>query len=794
MAESIKLPIDNTPIHELVKYLNEMKLALKEVSDSSAIAEINADIEKTNQLIKEQIDNYDTTGKSVQDLRKDFKALKDQLSEATDPDEIAKLAKVTGTVRDKMKDLNEQVAVFATGSKFESMSTSLGQIKGDLMSMDFEGASEKAQVLTKMVNGISFKEATGGLKQLGTTFMNLGKALLTNPLFLLATIIVGIVLALKELMDAIGVTKAIMKIFGDVMKVVGDILNTFIIEPLKAVADWLGITSNAADEAADREVAAAERKKAAYQDAHNSVINNLENEIKVRKAAGEDTSKLEAKLLNEKRDAVKDEIEQNRRALKAKEGKLLNSKQLDDDEKKELEKSIKELRDKIKADKLSYNNAIGDIRAFYAAKKKERADDKAEDKKKADDDAKEAEDQRKAAAKAARDAAAERKAIKKQLERDIIDIGLSYLEEGQAKEEALVREAFKRKIEDTTLKGEQKARLVAALQEQEEFQLEQIKNKYAQKEADKAKADAEKIYKIKHEEALKELQIKNELIGNIETLENAYYDSLLSDQDRQKNAIRDKYFTIIEEAKKAGMDTVILEKALNAELEKVDDEFRKKKKDKDDADAKAKIDKMFKDIMAVEQMGADLISAFTSLKTDSLDKEKKDLEDRHARELAGLEEGTAAYTEAKKRQAKEDDILAKKAFEANKKMQLGTAIMNAAMGITSIIAQYPKFDGGIAMAAALIATAATNAAAIAKIASTKYESNNTGSVSTNGVTTSSTPSINLFGNPNNANTVNASTNQPVNVNNQVTVKAYVSETDITDSQKRIARYQNSATL
>ena len=56
----------------------------------------------------------------------------------------------------------------------------------------------------------------------------------------------------------------------------------------------------------------------------------------------------------------------------------------------------------------------------------------------------------------------------------------------------------------------------------------------------------------------------------------------------------------------------------------------------------------------------------------------------------------------------------------NKSLALSQAIVNAALSITSILAQYPKFDGGFAMAAALIASGVANAAAIAKIATTKY--------------------------------------------------------------------------
>jgi len=48
-------------------------------------------------------------------------------------------------------------------------------------------------------------------------------------------------------------------------------------------------------------------------------------------------------------------------------------------------------------------------------------------------------------------------------------------------------------------------------------------------------------------------------------------------------------------------------------------------------------------------------------------------------------------------------------------------VIDAAKSVTSIIAEYPKFDGGIAMTAALIITGIATAVNIAKIASTQYQ-------------------------------------------------------------------------
>ena len=63
----------------------------------------------------------------------------------------------------------------------------------------------------------------------------------------------------------------------------------------------------------------------------------------------------------------------------------------------------------------------------------------------------------------------------------------------------------------------------------------------------------------------------------------------------------------------------------------------------------------------------------------------------------------------------------RKQFKINKALNLSTAIINAAQAQLSILAQYPKFDGGIAMAAALVVTGIATAVNIAKIASTQYQ-------------------------------------------------------------------------
>ena len=174
-------------------------------------------------------------------------------------------------------------------------------------------------------------------------------------------------------------------------------------------------------------------------------------------------------------------------------------------------------------------------------------------------------------------------------------------------------------------------------------------------------------------------------------------------------------------------------------------------------------------------------------------------EDEASDELSKYEEGTKEYDEAKKRQTQIAEAAAKKQFDINKAFQLGAAVNDGIASIQKTLAVSPLTimglpnPGGIA---AFVATTAMAAANVARIAASRYKSTSSSMPSAGGAGGggSSTPQLNLFGNPNDQNTVNATTNQPMMNQNQITVKAVVSETDITDTQKRIAKYRDSAEL
>lgn len=201
-------------------------------------------------------------------IKKELRDLKGELANATDPKEMARLAQRAGELSDKLKDANEQVKNFATGSKFEQVSNGIGGIKDSIMSLDFEEAAQKAKVFQSAVSGISSKDVSSAFKglistvsTLGQTFVRFGVMLLTNPIFLLVTVITAIVAGVVIFLNKIGL---LGKAFDLLMIPVNAAIQGF-----KDMTDWLGLTDHAGEEAAKNE-AARQDKLAQLQEEKNA--------------------------------------------------------------------------------------------------------------------------------------------------------------------------------------------------------------------------------------------------------------------------------------------------------------------------------------------------------------------------------------------------------------------------------------------------------------------------------------------------------------------------------------------
>jgi hypothetical protein len=225
-------------------------------------------------------------------MKAELRQLKAEIAAATDPEQMTILAQKAGEVADALKDANEQVAVFTAGSKFEKVSNSFSAIQGDLASLDFEGANEKAQVFAKNLGNIgkadisgALKGITGTVKTLGGAFVKLGVQILANPIFLLAAVIIAIVAGIVMFLAKIGVLQKALDILM--------IPINAIIQGFKDMTDWMGLTNYAAEENAAKMGKANEKAAESSKKRTEKIVDAYDIEIAKAKAAGKDTTDLE---------------------------------------------------------------------------------------------------------------------------------------------------------------------------------------------------------------------------------------------------------------------------------------------------------------------------------------------------------------------------------------------------------------------------------------------------------------------------------------------------------------------
>jgi hypothetical protein len=667
----------------------------------------------------------------IAQMKAELRELKGAIASATDPAQMTALAQQAGVLSDRIKDANDAVAVFASGSKFEQVSNGIGGIKDSLMSLDFEEAAEKSKTFATALGGLNKNDISKSLKgmtetagTLGKAFLKLGAQILINPIFYIPIIIAAIVAAIVLVLKSFGV-------LDDVIKALMAPINA-LIDGFKSMTDWLGLTAFAAEENAEKTLAANEKVTKSSEERTARVTGDLGREIAEAKAAGEDTTKLEEELSNTK---IK---EANKRKQSAKEALDAQKKLGDDADLKKIEDLKKQVAKENEIIKQGYSDKIV---AKNTADKKE-SDDADKKEKEASDKAKVARDKRIAADKASEaDIAAAAKVVsdsKKTAQQVELDD---------------LAAAYKKKIDEATKHKND----ITALVEAQEIQTKAINKKYADEAAAKKVEDDAKTaanMAASHAANIAKIDAYNaELAALTDTEEQKLYDKYEAD----KIKFADNELALFNLKKKYEEDTTALKKT-EADKQKVIDDAAHAEKMKN-------IEAGFKLTQSVGEAIA--FMADTNI-TAQLKKVKKG--------------------------SKEEEKLLKKQFEQNKKAQMAAAIINAAQAQVSILAQYPKFDGGFAMVAAMAGAAITSAMAIGKISSTSFSGGGSSTDSPDSSLTSTTavaPAAGpqLFGQANTGSQVNAGGGS-----NNITVTAIVSETEITSSQNHINNIQNNSVL
>lgn len=290
-----------------------------------------------------------------------------------------------------------------------------------------------------------------------------------------------------------------------------------------------------------------------------------------------------------------------------------------------------------------------------------------------------------------------------------------------------------------------------------EAEIETEKRERWKESADKAvELEKEKNEKLKalQEEArqneLEQERRKNEILDEIAQAE---YEALTSAQDMEVNAVRDKYFRLIEEAKLYGQETAILEKEQSDQIAAINDKYRLEEKAKKDAADQEKKDKDAQKL-ADEQ--------------EFRDKQFQMASDA----LSGISDLVNGF-------AGEGEEAQKRAFNVNKAISIAQAIISTAQAITAQLAvPQDALTGANFVKAGIVA--ATGAAQIATISRTKFNGGSSSSISSGSISSGSAPAqsqpatFNVVG--------NTGSNQLAETLGSSPIQAFVVAGDVTTAQ------------
>jgi hypothetical protein len=685
-------------------------------------------------------------------IKAELKGLKGAIADATDPAQIEQLTQRAGELADKLKDVNEKVGAMTTGSKFESVSNSFQLMQNDLMSLDFEGANEKAQMFAANLGKIgkadisgAIKGITGTVKTLGMAFVKLGAQILMNPIFLLVAVIVAIVAAIGVFLYKIGV---LQKILAVLMAPI-----TMLIEGFKWLTDTIGLTSYAAEENAERIKKANEEIIESSKKRSEALASSYDFEIEKAKINGKDTTQLEVN----KSKALTNQAQYRKQRLVM---ELKAAQKVASEDNAEQRKKLKEA---IAAENTAIRQGSRDrilILQRETAKKKE------EYKKQRDEAKKVAEDQAKEDAKAAADAAKEaaarykekRDAIKKATE-DIqkeIAVAAKFVSDSEktqtqketddvkAKYTALIAEATKYKQDVTSLKTAEKLELDAITQ---------------------AAADAEIAKQKKLSDQLKAFDQAE--AQSLEDIQEIIYQTGLTAQQKELEANKYHFDELIARAERYGQDATILKEAqakeeleINTKYKKAEEELDKKTKLESIEKAKAERD-------AKIQLASEIATGIGAV-GEMFIKDQKKLE-KFNKASALIQIGI-------------DTAKAISALVAASQSNPLNAVSAGAAGIA-------QFASGIVQ---IVTNVAKAKALLSNPSSTPSSSGGGGGAESSTSVTQATPAIQMFGQGNNLNSQGGT--KSVNANQNMVVTAVVSESDITNTQTKLSKLQKSAEL
>lgn len=547
--------------------------------NSNILITVTADSEGAITNIDKLGTQVNKAGDAAKNFKTQIRELTNELQTTTLPktsDEYQALKRRLEQLKDAQKDFNEEIGANA-GPAFESAGNNLRNLQVRLRSLDFEGAADSINGLAKNIKGLNFSGATEGSGAFTKSVLNLGKALLTNPIFLIGSVIALIVTNFDKLANVIPVVGIAFEAIG---KVVG-----FVKDAITGFTDAIGLTAVAAANAVDGAIGSLDDKQKLLDNARRLAVANAQK-------TGADV------------DAVNKEFAQ---------------KQINDNNKlitqiNNLEKKgVKLTEEQLAArKKLTEQNTEIQIKAAET--------EAAEIAKVREDAAKKAEDDAKAAAEKAKQDAQRRAEERKRNEGEVTE-AIKQAEEQRFQNSLSAEDRELRQVElkyqQLIEKAGKNQQLVNQLEEQRFLDRQAIRDKFtaeeiaAQEAADLKLIEAERANQLKaNEERIKNADLLFQIEQEIELKKLSANEAKRQTEIDAINAEYEAKFLVIGE--NATLEAELIQQQ-NAAIAAVNQQFRDAEKAADEKSQQEKLDGFVRTSEMITKTTTDGFSALLSL-------------------------------------------------------------------------------------------------------------------------------------------------------------------------------------
>lgn len=271
--------------------------------------------------------------KTLADLKNELKDLQNQLDKTTKGSEefnntlkkISNVKREIDSVNTQLNNLNPEKRAESFNKAFGSMTATVQGLTGTMGLLGMEN-DKLINVSIALQGAMNFSNAIKDVGELKNAFNIFGKALLTNPIFLLASILTAIGVAIYKLKDSI----KILGIMFDALKIAVQGVITF----FKKLGDALRLYDYEAEQVVKRQTKNLENLKTAQE----RYTKEMDRQIQIQNALGEETINMEKKKAAYTVQSLKLQVAAMEEIIK-------NTKKVKDEQKQQLEELKKALFD-----------------------------------------------------------------------------------------------------------------------------------------------------------------------------------------------------------------------------------------------------------------------------------------------------------------------------------------------------------------------------------------------------------------------------------------------------------------